>query len=280
MKINLNHLPKYSDVLRSLLENNPGKKIIKTKEEVIREFGEEKWKKILGLINLQPSITVSELEALTTSGQELFYERGNFYYITQKMIQKRILHYEASYLEMFSEGCSLRLVEVGAGYGSKILNLGRFEFFKSYELFAGDLTRTGVDIIRVLGRNGGQEVEVFECDLVGGYLDKEVRALDGLAFTSYAAHYQDPITFDFFGIFRALGVKRVINFEPIYELHNTDTLHGILSRRYIENNGYTRNLLEVLKAGESANICKIVKITPNLFGHAHLPVSVVVWDFV
>jgi hypothetical protein len=280
LKINFNLLPKYSAVIRTVLEADPKKKIRKSRPEILREFGEEKWKQLLLKTESKPDITTSQLEAITAGGSEVFYEKGDFFYIPQSLIRRKILHYEALYLEMFSKGCSSKVVEVGAGYGSKIIHLSKLAPFNGFEVFAGELTGTGIELIKVLGRNEGVPIKVFECDLVSGYIRGRIRALNGLAFTSYAAHYQDPISLDFFKLFRALGVKRVVHFEPTYELHNTDTVYGLLCRRYIENNGYNRNLLQVLRAGESANICRISHVEPNLFGHAHLPVSVIAWDFV
>jgi hypothetical protein len=280
MEIHLNDLPKYCNKIDKLL-NNDFFRLKKDIESVNREFNDDKWADILSTIKKLPGISIKELDKILMKNdkKDVYYEKFKFYYLSDLEINNKIIDYQISIIRKNISGCEKKIIELGAGYGSKLLNVGLENDFHGFSLFAGELTNNGKKLIKALSSNDDLEVNVFGCNLETGYLSETPNTSNGLIFTSYAAHYADKLDLDFFKIFRKLGAGRVLHFEPIYELHDTHTLHGYICRKYIESNGYTKNLLSILREGESRNICKILSIDANVMGHATLPISTVAWEF-
>ena len=72
-----------------------------------------------------------------------------------------------------------------------------------------------------------------------------------------------------------LKPKALIMFEPFYEHHDMQSLHGLLCRKYIELNDYTMNFQNILNKLKNDLKLKI-KITKNVFGtNPFLPLSII-----
>jgi F0F1-type ATP synthase gamma subunit len=123
-KINLDSIAKYSEWPKKLLASKRFKKY-KTKKEIIREFNDEKWKKIYKTLNKKKKYSISEAEKVLNNPEKttICYDREKGFCLSKnKEINKYILKVIENKIKKHLTSASC-LVELGAGFGSKILQL-------------------------------------------------------------------------------------------------------------------------------------------------------------
>ena len=100
---------------------------------------------------------------------------------------------------------------------------------------------------------------------------------NALIFTSYALHYVPKLSTDLIAFLCQFKPRAVVHFEPCYENYPEDSLHGLMCRRYVEVNDYTRNLVSVIEFGRRREGIRI-RALQNLFGsNPFLPISIIEW---
>ena len=170
-------------------------------------------------------------------------------------------------------------MELGAGFGQVILNLSKRKAFDRARLIAGEYNQSGIDLIRILGKNQDSDIEVGCCDITNSQIiDLDVPE-NSLVFTSYVCHYVPKIKERFIDALIKLRPKAVVHFEPIYEHCNTDHLLGLLRKRYIEVNDYNTNIISLLHSQQRLGKIRILEEKPCIFGgNPLLTVSIVAWE--
>jgi len=278
-KISLFDLHKYSEWYEILNGKKETEVRKKSKKEVLREFENEKWKSLYEYLRKNPNLTVLDVDKILYSNKiniPIFFE-NNFYMVTPYEAHR--LHIDlyvkviSKYLE---EGISL--IEFGAGYGSKILNLSLLKPFKNTSMTAGELTLNGQKIIKKLSDNMNKNVKSIYCDL--GALDfSEINIPENsIIFTSYSAHYVPFLNKNFVEKMLSLKPKVVIHFEPCYELNSSKSKFELMCKKYIEINDYNRNLFSVLKANEKEEKINLFYKKNIIGSNPFLPISVIEWS--
>jgi hypothetical protein len=171
------------------------------------------------------------------------------------------------------------LVELGAGYGSVIVDLASRPEFAGLPAFGLDLTAAGAELIARMA--AAQEVIVKSglCDLLANSVTDVSIPEGALVYTSYAAHYEPTHARGFIDRIAALGQKTTVFIEPCYEHCDDSTLLGLLRRRYIEVNDYNTNLVTLLHEQSDAGRVKILDERKAAFGHHPLlAASVIAWE--
>src|SRR5437773_7071870 len=135
--VSLDELPKFSDWPRRLLSLEPFDVRYKTEKEVLREFHHEKWGPLLEKVRSMSNPTLLEIEQASTDFNIVSpcYDGGVFYLAKAGQKLARYLDLYAEVLEPHLAGASA-LVELGAGYGSKLFGLAQREGFSSLPLVA------------------------------------------------------------------------------------------------------------------------------------------------
>lgn len=278
-EISLDELPKYSPWPGRLVgaEHYVGNQ--KTHDEIQREFGRDKWGTLLARAraagtNLSVG-TVEEWERglddeiLCAVGDRIGFVSGGDAGAHVIAVIAEVLRacYPAS-----------GLVEFGAGYGHKILSLATVDPFRGGPLIAGEITRSGRELMTLIAGAVGASIRSIDCDLSSETITKSEIPPGAVLFTSYAAHYVPEVSEGTLRGLAKLRPKIVVHFEPIYEHHDRNSLTGLLRRRYIEANGYNRNLLSAIRHLASCGDAEIVDEIPSVFGlNPLLPFSVVAW---
>ena len=99
-----------------------------------------------------------------------------------------------------------------------------------------------------------------------------------LIYTAYAAQYVQPVTDELVKGLIALRPSAVVHVEPVYEHCDPSTLLGLLRPRYIEVNGYNRNLSTILHHHEQLGSLEIIQESVPGFGpNPLLAASVIAW---
>lgn len=278
MKINFIDIPKYSNLPKKIIYSTNSDIRFKTKSEVIREYENERWGSILKYFNeghIQSLESAEELYA-DLEVESVFFENGEFYIGKGSEILQKYIELCARSLIKHATNASA-LVELGAGFGSKILSLSRRVEFQNIPLYAAEYTNAGQKLIKLIADYEKINVEVGYCDLK----NLEINGMDipknSLIFTSYSTHYTPLVSCQFVDFIAKYEPLAVVHFEPFYEHHSEENLYGILCRRYIEINDYTRNFHTVIEGG-----CKrlgyTLNITRNVMGmNPLLPISIVEW---
>jgi hypothetical protein len=166
------------------------------------------------------------------------------------------------------------LVELVAGYGSKLLNLSLLEKFKKIPMVDGELSYSGQKLTKKLSDNMGKHVEVGYCD-IDNLDNNEIKIpKNSIIFTSYASHYIPLLKNRFINQLIKFEPKVIINFEPSYELNSPYSKFGIMCRKYIEINDYNTNLNSLLKKAERLKQINL-EIKGNVIGtNPYLPISI------
>jgi len=274
----LEDLPKYTDWPKRLVALESFAVKYKTEKEVLREFNQDKWGQLLKQEWDLSKLTLVEIEQGLIDSDTLIpcYDAGRFYLATERQLLDMHLDLFADVLRSHLEGASC-LVELGAGYGSKLFALAQREGFTKLPLFAGEYTQSGCKLISILANSMDKPVNIGHCDFRKMKIEGIEIPEDALIFTSYAAHYVPELSKDFLGFLGRLNPQVVVHFEPCYEHYAMDSLHGMMCRRYVELNDYTRNLASVIEAGRKRGEISL-RTKKNVLGsNPFLPISVIEW---
>lgn len=276
--ISLDELPKYSHWPRRLLSLEPFEVRYKTEKEILREFHHEKWGPLLERVRSMSTPTLLDIEQACTDFNVVSpcYDGGLFYLANARQMLARYLDLYAEVLRPHLQGAGA-LVELGAGYGSKLFGLAQREGFSSLPLVAAEFTRSGQDLISLVAGLWKKPVAVGHCDFRKMKIEGVTIPENAVIFTSYAVHYVPELSMDFVRFLSRLKPRAVIHFEPCYEFFAADSLHQMMCRRYMELNDYGRNLVTVIEAGRQRDGIS-VRMRKNVFGsNPFLPISVIEW---
>jgi hypothetical protein len=277
-KINLVDIPKYSNLLEKIIYSTQSDIKYKNISEVLREYEDERWGLMLKKISSKKFFSLEYLESLHVDKDVrcVSYEDGNFFLRNEAFMLEK---HKSLYIKTISKYVKYAssIVELGAGFGSKIVSIAKNYEFKNLSFYAGEYTNSGQSIIKKVAINEGVDIKVGYCDL----RKLEISGMDipknSIIFTSYAAHYVPQILDSFVNFFDKFKPLVVIHFEPFYEHHEVNNAYGILCKKYIELNDYSRNLQTVIENGCKKLNYKLI-VNKNVLGsNPFLPISVVEW---
>lgn len=211
-------------------------------------------------------------------GDELvvYADGSELFETTAKDAHLRYRDFVASILSEYVPASAL--VELGAGYGSVIVDVARRPEFAGVPMFGLELTPAGIQLIKHMSEAENVNVTAGECDMLAKVTDVPVPP-GSVVFTSYAACYERRLEKSFLNGIAALRPKAVVLIEPCYEHCDDSTLLGLLRRRYIEVNDYNTNLATLLHEESEAGSVKILDERKAAFGpNPLLAASVIVWE--
>lgn len=276
----MDDLPKFSPWPARLLGLSPWETRAKSPAEIEREFGREKWGALLERFRSSPAAGLAEVDrwADGTTTPSLASVGDHLVLMTPEEVHSSYIAYIADALAGFRPECSA-LVELGCGYGSVVLALARRPEFAGVPLFAADFTLTGPELAAAIAGREGAMLIAGRCDLTANPVTALSIPEGALIFTAYAAQYVEPLTDAFIQGISALRPKAVVHIEPVYEHCDSSTLLGLLRQRYIQANGYNRNLVTILHDHESRGAIEILEERPPAFGpNPLLAASVIGWS--
>ena len=279
MKISsLNELPKFSSWPARLLGLEPWQTKPKSPEEIEREFGREKWGALLDKFEQNPESRLDDVDQWAAGA-----ETTTLASVDEHIVEMTPAESHDAYIAFIADALephlpASALVELGCGYGSVILGLARKAAFQDLPYFAADFTTTGPELAQRIAANESIKLTTGRADLRGlPVTDLEIP--DGsVIYTAYAAQYVDPLNDSFIEGLMSLRPQVVVHVEPVYEHCDRTTLLGLLRQRYIEANGYNRNLSTILHDHEAKGSLEIIRDSPPGFGpNPLLAASVIAW---
>tara|TARA_A100001015_G_scaffold12778_1_gene15044 strand:+ start:6654 stop:7514 length:861 start_codon:yes stop_codon:yes gene_type:complete len=250
-------------------------------KEVYREYEQEEWAGLFSKIKKLKlnNVHITDIDKIYNNfcDKNFFFDDGFFYYGNNKYILNK---YNAIYIKTISKFLKKNnnsIVELGAGYGSKIFNLAK-SLKKKSTFFAGEYSANGRKIMSLINKKN-MISKIFKCNL----LDKELTEpipKNSIIFTSYALHYTPKIKKNFYLYFKKANPKVIIHFEPFFEVHDYRKVYGKMCKNYIAYNDYCKNQLSTFKKLDKEKKIKILFLKKNIFGsNPLLPISILAWKF-
>lgn len=275
----IDDLPKFSPWPARLLGLDHWEPKRKTAEEVLREYGNDKWGALLEQVRRSENpVTLEQADewASQASSRLLCSFEDRLELLTAHEAHCRYLALLEAILKPFLPASAL--VELGAGYGSQILALSKHKTFEDMPCMAGEYTDSGIELIRALALAEKVGITVGHCDFNMAPVASLKIPRGAIIFTSMATHYVPKLSHGFIESMSVYHPRAVVHLEPCYEHCEGQTLLGLMRRRYIEINDYNTNLITLLHESQAQGKIQILEERPQVMGHnALLPVSVVVW---
>lgn len=278
----LDDLPRFTPWVARLLGEEPLPQYRKTETEVLREWEMDRWGPLLAELRRLPGATLADAVKLVRQmegePEELpVYDRGRFRVLPASQAHEQ--HYQTLRQELLDQlDGAAGIVELGAGYGGKILRLAQEPQLAALRFFAAEFTASGRALIELLARNERLDVPVGYCDFRSCRLEGLDLPTDCVFYTLYATMYVPTLPEAFPAFLAQYRPRAVVHVEPIWEHCDNNSLYGMLRKRYLEANDYNRNLRSVLKSCELQGQLQVVRECRAVEGvNPLMPASVVVW---
>ncbi len=275
----MDDLARYSPWPARLLGLSRWETRVKTASEIDREFGVEKWGALLEKAKQSgENVTLDTVNDWASGGAppSLVSVGNELLEMTRHESHAAYIDFVAAALEPFLPTSAL--VELGCGYGAVILGLAKRREFAGMPLFAADYTVTGPALASIIGRAQGAAVTTGSCDLTRNPVTSLKIPPGALVFTAYAAQYVEHLDSCFVNGIAALRPQAVVHIEPVLEHCENGSVLGLLRRRYIEANGYNRNLVTLLHDEALGGRIRMLQETLPAFGpNPLLAASVIAW---
>ena len=271
--VTVNELPLYSPWPARLLQAPAGVSRSKDRQNVLREFNDEKWGSLLAQLphTISPDLALLERLIAPPAEQRLYSYRGELYRAPADVVQQVYL---ANLIDLVGQAGSAPCIgELGAGAGNLLLHLARYtrlaDLWVSYEL-----TENGRRITDLVAATESLPVTTCMVDFDQPFTRRAMGATVRSAYySSFALAYcRDPYLF--LASLLDQHPLHILLVEPIFQFFDETTLVGLLARRYFEYNDYSSGLLPAIERLESEGRIRVEKIDRNFFGHNPLcPVS-------
>lgn len=274
-EITLDQLPKYTPWTARLLGFEAFSQKTRSSAEVLREYDQEKWSSVLRY--LESTDTRSSDEILAAQGlnpdSECAFMRNDRYFVARAA--DIMSQYEELLAREIQPYLQDDLVELGCGIGDKLIYLSKL--YDSINVWGGEYTASGLKSAKALAKGYGIDVEFTLFD----YNDPDSMFFiksGSLVYTSHSIEQIPELRSEFLDELIRKQPKYVIHFEPCYEDQDSQSLIGLMRKKYIELNDYNRNLIDLLNDYNRRGLIEIISHKKNVFSDTPFnPTSVVVW---
>lgn len=274
----LDDLPQYSAWPSRLLGIVPWTPKKKNQNEILREYDREKWQPMLKYFEKHHSAGVSDVNSYELGqNADVFISRGMRLFKTD-LYSARRENVEWVVGEVLRWLPASMVVEFGAGAGEILFSVGRRTEY-AVDLFAADCCPHALKLVQLLAQRERVTIQSALCDLRAVEFKRTQICSGAVFFTSFALSCVSDLDANFIRSLIKFRPKVVIHFEPCFEHCDGTTLLDLMRKRYIEVNGYNRNLMTLLLQAEIDGEIQIKSIEKNVFGLNPLfSASCVVWS--
>ncbi len=276
----LDDLPRFSPWPSRLLGLQSWEQKQKTPQEISREYENEKWGALLEQVKTTDRlVTIKEVETeMFAHTTETICNIGDdLLLLSAAEMHQRYLDFISASLASYLPATAL--VELAAGYGSIQLGLVSRDMFSKMPLIAGDFTPSGVELIRRFSTAQGLEVQAALCDFNAQPITTLSIPSGAIIYTVYGLSCVPFLSVETIRAIASYSPKMVINFEPCLEHCDSNSLLGLMRKRYIEINGYNTNLVTLLHEEQDIGNIRIIEERPCAFGkNPFFSASVIAWE--
>ncbi len=277
-EVSLDDLPNYMPFIHEYLN---GKYMPKTKnqEQVLREYNDDKWGSLYEKLKNKEGVNVYDVdkEFYLYNNKIVTYIDGHFYLANLKDVQSLSISIYIEFIKKYA-GIDSYIYEFGAGYGSVFYKLATCTEFTKQKFAAAEYTNKGIKILKLISKGMNLNAQIGYCDIYNGILDELVVKKKSVIYTSYAMSYESFLQNTVMDFLIGLRPEYVIHFEPVYEHFDDNSLFHLLCKKYIEVEGYNRNLLTLIKRYENEGKIQILEESKVVIGaNPLLPMSIIIW---
>ena len=245
-KLNFDDLITYSPWPKRILDIERFDIRYKSPSSIHKEFNIEKWGAFQKYQKNKINLDIVDNYFERFDENICYVYRNNFYLDKGRYVFENHINVYSKIIEKYLED-SDSLVELGAGYGSKIINISKKNKFKKLKLFAAEYTEKGMELMDIVAKKELKNIKIGFCDFFNLSLKDLKIPKKSIIFTSYSLHYIKKYNDKLVSFFLDHDPKVVINFEPCYELYSIESIYGLMCKKYNMINDYNINLFSLLK---------------------------------
>ena len=268
------------DLIKLILNDNKPQ-FLKTSVSISREFDCDKWGKLFDYFKTNNVKSLKDIEKLEDGNRKKHFYIHNKHYRVRPCFFRDFMKYNLvfnirNYLKQNNYSA---IIELGCGYGSKILSLAKeISNLHSGEYIGVDISKNGLKLAKKLANleSLNLKTEIFDYRK-NKFSDLKIPK-NSLLFTNYAIHYSKNFTYENINEFINSGIKTGIHFEPCSELNIKieNEIYAGLCQKYLLFNDYTQNIYTAFKEAERLGIIKLDKIDKPC-GAGLLPATMIKW---
>jgi hypothetical protein len=256
----------------------------KTSTSIIREFQNDKWGSFSKLLLSNPDLLLSDLESIEdgVNPQFLFLD-GRSYSAPPNFLREYILAGFISALpNLFSKNRIDSIVEIGAGYGSKIINLYSLHLSNiplHINYYALDISSNGLSLAKHFASKAGFTLLTIQQDLRTNTELKLGANSSCLVMSSFGLHYLEGFTPQIILDWISSGVTCGIHFEPLTDQYNNigDDVYIAFALKYYAQQDYTLNIGTAFQILADRGLISL-SINPVPCGYGLLPGWLFTWS--
>ncbi len=262
--------------------NSPPKiKFEKNTESIINEFEVCKYQKLYELVKDEKDIKLDYIEKLNEGNLKLYaFCNGEHLFVQPRWLREKNITELNQGLKYLSKELEIKsIVELGAGYGSKIIALAKLNKKNEKLKFkALDISKNGLFCCRELARRENIFVETKMQNFLIKPRMKEFIDKNSIIITSYNLHYWKNFNINNIKEFIEDGIDGGIHIEPCSNLllNLEDKIYAAMALKYIKINNYTEDISLAFKQAQEEKIINF-KILKNVRGFGLLPAWTFIW---
>lgn len=268
--------------LIKLILNDSKPHFIKTSNSITKEFDFDKWGNLLEIYKSRPNFCLEEIEELEDGKRLKHFYISNKHYRVRSNFFRDFMKYNLykNIKDYLKKDDYEAIIELGCGYGSKILSLTKtITNLYDKELIGIDISKNGLTLAKEFANNDGLNLRTEIFDFRKNKLSILKIPKNSLLFTNYALHYHKNFNYkDIVDLINS-GIKTGIHFEPCSELNLKieDEIYAGLCYKYILYNDYTKNIYSAFREAENLGIIKLEDIEKPC-GAGLLPGTIIKWS--
>lgn len=253
----------------------------KTSANIIREFNSEKWKDLKQILDSKPNCKLEDLELCEDGEKEQYIFLNNSHLMAPPnwLRESNKIDLIKSISNIKNNTSFEQIVEIGAGYGSKIISImksGRLP--QNIKYSALDISENGLNICEEIAKRNNLIIKTINFDYLKGKFSELKLDKETIIFSCYGIHYKNKFTCRDILDFINAGVKGGVHIEPCSDLLDDleDKLYAKLALKYITQNNYTLNIGKAFKEAEDKGLINL-NIEKKVSGLGLLPAWIIKW---
>ncbi len=249
-----------------------------------REFNIDKWGMVKKMIQDNKLADLKVIENLIESKNYIYiFYRGKHYLGPPNFLKISILTDLLESLKDFYTSIKFEsLVEIGSGYGSKILSLAEENLISNnLKFIATDISLNGLSSCKILAKRMNLNIQTFHYDFSKNEIFPNELLSNSAIFSCYCLHYWESLTVSHIENFIKAGVKCGVHLEPCSDIYQNiqDPLYRNLAYKYMYLNDYLEGILAPFIKAKELGLIKL-KVEENIIGSGLLPHSRIEWEVI
>ena len=267
--------------INEIISGNELKKERKSSESLRKEFNLDKWGTLNKILKENKHFELEDIERIEDGKIKMhFFKDDQHFKVNPEFFRNylKFLNLE-TIIKMFNLCDFNKIVEIGCGYGSKLLEIPKsIKELNNFHLIGLDISDNGLEIANYFAAKYNFNLTTHKFNFRKENI-KKLKLKNSLLLSNYALHYHKSFTLSNIKDFIASGIVAGIHFEPCPKLISTlrNKNYAKLCVKYIQHNDYTSNISDAFMDAKKTNIINL-QISEKIYGNGLLPGSLITWQ--